>query len=126
MFGPNGHFFYHKLINFTNYIGFGIFCYRDFNPRDSAFFKSRDFNLGIRDFFSVGILIPGILDFHPRNFRKIPGINTKFPEFVIFYPRDRDYFSRDGISRQKANSDLIDTPGLKSAIFCVTTNFFKL
>ena len=46
---PSGKFRNSGVLNvffreFLEFPGFGIFCSRDFNPRDSEFLESRDFN----------------------------------------------------------------------------------
>ena len=52
------------------------------------------FTHGIRDFLEFR-------DFYPRDFRKISEIHVKSQGFGIFYLRDRDLFTWNGISRKK-------------------------
>ena len=93
------------------------------NPgdRDQDLKVRRNPGRKIRDFSNLGILIPGIRDFYPRGFRKIPGVYSKSLGFLssgfgffsgffafgiyrgFFIPWIR-IFSWDGISQQKANS----------------------
>ena len=65
------------LKNLRKNLGFSQFF-------DSGFFRDFLKIPGIRDFFSLGISIPGIRDFYPRDFRKIPGIDAKFPGLGFF------------------------------------------
>ena len=88
--------------------GLDFFESRDFYLQESGFFlDSRDFKPFGSGFLGLGIFVPWIRDFDPQD------SGFLFPEFSqnprnsgLFKLRERDSFLWDGISRQKANSDL--------------------